>query len=111
MSPFADQFPRPVVTEGAMRAPVPADKVWALVGDLRGEGLAEGMVERVEVEGDGPGAIRTLFLPGGAGRVIERIEASTRSANVLAPGSLARKRMVVVDVKVFSPVVRSRSTV
>lgn len=74
MSPFADQFPRPVVTEGAMRAPVPADKVWALVGDLRGEGLAEGMVERVEVEGDGPGAIRTLFLPGGAGRVIERIE-------------------------------------
>jgi hypothetical protein len=74
MSPFADQFPRPVVTEGAMRAPLPAAAVWSLVGDLNGEGLAEGMVERVEVVGEGAGAIRTLHLPGGAGRVVERIE-------------------------------------
>ena len=41
--------------------------------------------------------------------VISWMVASTRSANVSAPGSRHEKRIVVVDAKVVSPVVRSRS--
>lgn len=74
MTRLADQFAYPISIEGALRVPRSADELWALLGDLSGAGLIEGMVERVEVVGEGAGAVRSLILPGGAGAVVERIE-------------------------------------
>jgi hypothetical protein len=70
---LADQFPRTALAEGAIRLPLDAHTVWGLVGDIGSMELAKGMIERMEVSGDGVGAIRTLHLPGG-GAVVERIE-------------------------------------
>lgn len=56
-----------------VRIPATADAVWAVVGDLASLVPGGGMVERIDVDGEGAGAIRTFHLPGGA-RVVERIE-------------------------------------
>lgn len=50
-----------------------ADAVWTVVGDLASLVPGGGMVERIDVDGQGAGAIRTFHLPGGA-TVVERIE-------------------------------------
>jgi hypothetical protein len=56
-----------------VRIAASADAVWAVVGDLASLVPGGGMVERIDVEGEGAGAIRTFHLPGGA-TVVERIE-------------------------------------
>lgn len=58
---------------GTVRIAAAADAVWAVVGDLASLVPGGGMVERIDVDGRGAGAIRTFHLPGGA-RVVERIE-------------------------------------
>lgn len=52
----------------------PADKVWNVLGDFGGVDVG-GMIESCDVEGDGVGAVRTIKLAGGAGQVVERLEA------------------------------------
>jgi hypothetical protein len=45
--------------------PVPAEKVWELVRDFGGiEKWLGAMVQGLEVDGEGVGAIRTIMLPG-----------------------------------------------
>lgn len=55
-----------IACTGTVRVAADADAVWGLIGDLRSMAIMEGVVERIEVDGDGDGAIRRLFLPGGA---------------------------------------------
>lgn len=43
----------------ARRVEAPADTVWALVGAFGSDTLTRGYVEKVEVEGEGLGAVRT----------------------------------------------------
>ncbi|MBY8824244.1 SRPBCC family protein [Sphingomonas colocasiae] len=50
-----------------------ADAIWAVVGDLADTTITEGLAERVEVDGDGVGAVRRFFLPGGVS-IAERVE-------------------------------------
>lgn len=54
----------------------PADDVWAIVGDFGTDVLARGYVERVEVLGEGIGAVRVYHLPArlGGAPVKERLE-------------------------------------
>ena len=73
MVALADMFPREVVCTRTARLPVPAATAWVVVGDLANEVVGSGMIDRVDVVGEGEGALRTFHLPGGA-RVIERIE-------------------------------------
>lgn len=68
-----DLFPRAIVCRHAIRLAADADSVWALVGNLADSRLAEGLVEKIEVQGHGVGAVRTLHAPGGI-RIRERIE-------------------------------------
>jgi hypothetical protein len=56
-----------------IRIEAAAEDVWAVVGDLASLVPGGGMVERIEVDGEGADALRTFHLPGGA-RVVERIE-------------------------------------
>ena len=70
---LADGFVRPLHCQKAVRLPAPADAVWALVGNIGDETIGKGLVERIEVIGDGVGALRLLHLPGG-GLLHERIE-------------------------------------
>ena len=70
---LADLIPRQISRQVARRLPVDADALWKVVGDLGSSVPGGGMVERVEVEGRGAGAIRTFHFPGG-GKVVERIE-------------------------------------
>ncbi len=69
-----------------------ADAVWALIGDLRNMAIMEGMVERLEVDGDGEGATRRLILPGGGvvTEAIERYDNAARSYGyrIVDPGPL-----------------------
>jgi hypothetical protein len=68
-----DQFPRDIVCRHAIRLAVAADVAWSLVGDFGDQRVGTGLVERIEVEGRGVGAIRSLHL--GNGVVIrERLE-------------------------------------
>lgn len=69
----SEHFPRQVNCTRTLRLSVPADAAWAVVGDLSGNVVGAGMIERVELIGEGTGAIRTFHLPGGA-KVVERIE-------------------------------------
>lgn len=68
-----DLFPRSVVCEGAVCLPVDADTAWQVVGDIRAEVLTRGLVEKVDVEGEGQGATRHLYLSDGV-KISERIE-------------------------------------
>ncbi len=71
---FADAFPRALHCRKAIRLPVAADAVWALIGNVGDETIGKGLVEKIEVIGEGVGALRLLYLPGGA-VLRERIEA------------------------------------
>lgn len=62
-----------IVCTGEALVAADADTVWALIGDLSDVTIMEGIVERLEVDGDGEGAVRRLILPGGA-TVTEAIE-------------------------------------
>lgn len=73
MLTLADLLPRQVHCQQARRLEVEADALWAVVGDLASPVPGGGMIERVELDGTGAGAIRTFHLPGGA-RIVERIE-------------------------------------
>lgn len=73
-SSLADGFARPLHCQKAVRLSAPADAVWALVGNIGDETIGKGLVERIEVIGEGVGALRLLHLPGGA-VLRERIEA------------------------------------
>jgi hypothetical protein len=70
---LADSFARPLHCQKAVRIPAPADAVWALVGNVGDETIGKGLVERIEVLGEGVGALRLLHLPGGT-VLRERIE-------------------------------------
>lgn len=58
-----------------------AEAVWAVVGDLASLVPGGGIVERIDVDGEGAGAIRTFHLPGGA-TVVERIESHDPAARL-----------------------------
>ena len=73
MTLLADTFLHQAICHRAVRLDVPAEAVWAVVGDIGSMVPGAGMIERVELEGEGTGAIRTFHLPGGA-RIVERIE-------------------------------------
>jgi len=81
-----------IVCTGEALIAADADTVWALIGDLRNMAIMEGVVERLEVEGDGACAVRKLILPGGAivTEVIERYDSEARSYGyrILDPGPL-----------------------
>ncbi len=64
-----------------VRIAATADAVWAVVGDLASLIPGGGMVERIDVAGEGAGAIRTFHLPGGA-TVVERIESHDPAARL-----------------------------
>lgn len=68
-----DVFPRQVAVRRSVTVPVPAGVAWRAVGQL--DSLVPGgdMIERVELNGEGEGAIRTYHLAIG-GTVVERIE-------------------------------------
>lgn len=68
-----DQFPRDIVCRHAVRLPVDADRVWALVGDVGDVRVGSEFVDRIEVQGSGAGAVRSLHIKGGI-VVRERIE-------------------------------------
>lgn len=68
-----DLFARPIVCQSALRIAASAERTWALVGDIGDVSLAKDFVDRIEVTGQGEGAIRHLYLKGGA-VVTERIE-------------------------------------
>ena len=73
MTDDSDAGPARLRCSDMVRIPATADAVWAVVGDLASLVPGGGMVERIDVDGEGAGAIRTFHLPGGA-RVVERIE-------------------------------------
>lgn len=58
-----------------------ADAVWAVVGDLASLVPGGGMVARIDVDGEGAGALRTFHLPGGA-TIVERIESHDPAARL-----------------------------
>jgi hypothetical protein len=68
-----DQFPRGIVCRQATRLPVSADRAWSLIGDFGDARVGSEFVDRIDVEGSGPGAVRTLHIKGGA-RIRERLE-------------------------------------
>jgi hypothetical protein len=55
----------------------PLARVWQVMSDFGG--VAGELIETCEVEGNGVGAVRTLTLRGGAGTVVERLEAMSDS--------------------------------
>ncbi|MFN3945793.1 MAG: SRPBCC family protein [Allosphingosinicella sp.] len=69
-----DRLERAVQCRLSRRIEVEADAAWAVIGELGSRVPVEGLVEKVEVAGEGAGALRTYHFPGGA-RVVERIEA------------------------------------
>jgi hypothetical protein len=70
---MTDETPMRVQCRDTVRIGATADAVWAVVGDLASLVPGGGMVERIDVDGEGAGAVRTFHLPGGA-TVVERIE-------------------------------------
>lgn len=73
MMGLADLFPREVSCHRAIRVPIDAESVWAVVGDIGSPIPGGGVIEGLEIKGAGVGAIRTAHLSGGA-RIVERIE-------------------------------------
>ena len=53
-----------VRVERAMRIPVPASVAWEILGDFSLRDIADGICTRVEVEGTGIGAVRTMYIAG-----------------------------------------------
>lgn len=66
MRSLRDLFPRVVTAHCATRLPRSADAVWHEIGDFGETILPRGMVERIEIEGDGVGMQRTLHFGGDA---------------------------------------------
>jgi hypothetical protein len=62
--------------ERAIRIEAPADLAWQVLGDFALDELIEGICTRVVVDGNGIGAVRTMFLEPrlGGGCVKERLE-------------------------------------
>ena len=73
MTLAADLFPRDASVRRSVLVPVSADAAWAAVGQLDSMVPAGDLIERVELDGSGEGAIRTYHLAIG-GSVVERIE-------------------------------------
>lgn len=71
---LADNFARPLHCLGAVRLRASADRVWSIVGNLRDETIVAGLLDSIEVTGDGVGAERVMHLPNGSGVIRERIE-------------------------------------
>lgn len=69
-----DLFPRQFVFRRSARLPHSADAVWRMVGDFGNAAIGKGAVERIDVEGEGIGRIRTLHIAGGIGTLRERLE-------------------------------------
>lgn len=84
-----------IVCTGEALIAADADTVWALIGDLRNMAIMEGLIERLEVEGDGKGAVRKLILSDGGivAEAIERYDSEARSYGyrILDPGALPFK--------------------
>ena len=78
------------------RIPAPVDKVWDLVGDFGGIGRFSSGFKKIECQGKGVGAVRTITLPNDA-QIQERCE-------LLDP---ARKTL---DYSIVSPRVPSASS-
>ena len=68
-----DQFPREIVCRHAIRLPVDADCAWALVGNFGEARIGAEFIDRIDVEGSGVGAVRTLHVKGGI-TLRERLE-------------------------------------
>ena len=62
--------------ERAIRIEAPAEQAWQVLGDFTIAELTEGICTRVVVDGEGLGAVRTMFLAPrlGGGYVKERLE-------------------------------------
>lgn len=73
MPALADLFPRLVHAHRSVRLSASPAEVWAVVGDIGSLVPGGGAIERVEVQGNGAGALRTYHLGGGV-RIVERIE-------------------------------------
>lgn len=65
MKELRDMFPRAVTAHRATRLPRSADAVWREIGEFGETILSQGMVERIEIEGQGIGMQRLLHLGGG----------------------------------------------
>lgn len=65
-----------ISVERAVRIEAPADLAWQVLGDFTLAELIAGICTRVVVDGDGIGAVRTMFLEPrlGGGCVKERLE-------------------------------------
>lgn len=59
-------FPRTVSANAATRLPCSADAAWKVVGDFGGTVLTRGMIDKIDVEGDGIGMVRILHMGGNA---------------------------------------------
>ena len=95
-----DLFPREIVCRHARRLSFDADRVWSLIGDVGEVGIASEFVERIDVEGSGAGAVRSLHARGGFA-VRERIEEYSAADRyyvyrVLDPGPLDFTHYVVM---------------
>jgi hypothetical protein len=53
-----------VRVERAIRIPTSADTAWDVLGDFSLREIARGICTRVEVEGSGIGAVRTMYIAG-----------------------------------------------
>jgi len=73
MTDQTDPAPARLQRSDTVRIAASADAVWAVVGDLASLVPGGGMLERIDLDGAGAGAIRTFHLHGGA-TVVERIE-------------------------------------
>ena len=64
-----------ICVERAIRIAVPAEAAWQVLGDFALHELMQGICTRVTVEGDGVGAVRTLYIEDhlGGGCVKERL--------------------------------------
>lgn len=73
MMQVTDLFPREASVRQCVVVPVSAEAAWNAIGQLDSMVPAGDLVERVELDGTGEGAIRTYHLVIG-GTVVERIE-------------------------------------
>lgn len=77
MNQLRDMFPRAVTARHATRLSRSAEAVWREIGEFGETILSQGMVERIEVEGEGSGMHRILHFAGGAAvreALVERSE-------------------------------------
>jgi hypothetical protein len=68
-----DRFPREIVCRHATRLSVEADRAWSLIGNFGDVRVGSEFIDRIDVEGSGCGAVRTLHVKGGI-TLRERLE-------------------------------------